>query len=383
MRLPLRVEHWHTTHKGTGPRRKRGPVLDRVDTVAFDWPQNLLCRRRGHRPVRATVAYSTVAYPRCARCGRRPLWWGTIAQARGATGHPLLAAQEYRQRPQWVGFTSWDAFLEHVARGRPVAWPGEPRVLTTSGDDDRPSARERFRLHTYFRTGYCHQVGASFRLDGPGAETPIDVAVHLGALSLYGSTDRLGARLAERIVPDGQNREVAATVSLGNTSHRLLHTAVQWSLWTDRHSSGQGWRDGYTMPLAAVADRVWGKAHTERQPIAGGPELLTLRMPEGDYTVQAQLLSYTETRPRGRKVRMRFAAQLTTGQGQSMVTGGNPWKGGTTGWSVPITDPAEVADGRWKVRAAVESVSRFLLERAQEGGPDWVPTPEELEAYNT
>jgi hypothetical protein len=355
----------------------------RTDTLAFPWPQNVLCARFGHKPVRAQVPGATTDYPVCARCRRRPLWFGTVAMAMGAAQHPVLAKGSYRTRLQWVDFRSWDQFLRHVAAGREIRWPGDP-VTTQQGFESDREATERWRVETVWRGGQPPGVGAKVRLDGPGAETPIDWVVLAGPVRFYGSTNLLGAGLARKVVPEGQSRGVGLEVVLGESGSRPYGLFVRWALWADVSAAApdQGWRGGLVEPVAATANRVLGPSHVERSTITA-PEVLTLRLPEGDYRVQAMVRCSAWSRPRLNRQRLRFHIDVRTETGQAISTGEpDDLRGGwrsVVGWTLPLTDPAQLADGTWKTAVTAECTSRILLDRAHHQGPDWVPTYPSIE----
>lgn len=229
-------------------------TVARKDTIEFTWHRNVACRALGHRPVARPLVLSGRDYVECARCGRRPLWWGTLAAAK-THAHPALARTDYYTRPQWVGFRSWDAFMRHIASGGQVRWPGDPDVEGMREADDQTMV-EQVTVGTYFRATVRapRAVAASLAWDtGTGIRSAFEGHVTVGPAQVIVTTNLLGRGVARRLIPAGQTRRVAVAVRLGPPGRTVTGTEFRTEVWVDDFGPLEHlprWRHLYARPFS-------------------------------------------------------------------------------------------------------------------------------------
>lgn len=251
-RVPVRHRGAHYLHMRRPGRR--GPVVARRDTFEFPWPTNPVCAALGHHPVPVLLPLRDVDIVACGRCERRPLWWGTLADAK-VHAHPGLARTDYYRREQWVGFRSFHAYLAHVTAGGRIAWPGDPRVEGRR-EDDGQLVVETVAVDTFFRAGRSPRgVSASLALsDGAGLRPAFEAHVTAGPLTVKVSTVLAGRRLARRLMPPAETRRVAAGARLGpaHLGNPVRGAVAYLELWVDDMTPAGGlpwWRFTYARPF--------------------------------------------------------------------------------------------------------------------------------------
>lgn len=205
--------------------------------------------------------------------------------------HTLVTKEKRPGSPRWS-----------IARRMHCWWGGH------SDDETRHSASCEF-----YALGATHNHGWGFeiRLDGPHAETPIDVSVTAGRLmSVFASTS-LGSSLCRIFgVRDEHSREFEFRISLGDGHFRWANATIQWSVWTDpdhqiitkwqrEHQGFSRWylaRRGYIHPIGRILNLIWGKTKYTKEEIQTAEA--TAHLEDGPYPLALTLERATWKRPR-------------------------------------------------------------------------------------
>lgn len=246
-------------------------------------------------------------------------------------------------------------------------------------------------LEASFRIGLLG-VGAEVRFDSPSGETPIDAVLRLGPLTLFFGTS-IGARLNRWLrVPDGQSREIGASLLLPDGRPRqLARWVLQWGLWIDpEHQVMTRWqkarssrwyraRRGYINPVGDVLDLTLGKIKGQVETVGTASTIAWL--PEGGYPLDLKLKKHTWGRPRSRFYRREWTVSCTvrpcTEGGPGYCPTGKFSYGdddGLCGSSTPpITDEQSIDPKVWSTLAAASFAADVRHQRRRYRPDGWVP----------
>jgi hypothetical protein len=273
--------------------------------------------------------------------------------------------------------------------------PGAPRISLARrmfihwGPDN---ARHDAHLDVYFRHPHSHGWGGYLRLDGPGAETPLDAAIFLGPAFAFAGTS-VGRRLCRWLrVPDGSSRQISIELRRPEGGwKRLTHWTLCWSLWTDPehqvrptkwqrdHEHLSRWyvaRRGYIHPIGDVLDQILGK--TVCTTAKDDPIDAVAHFADGPVPLRVTLETRTWRRPRSPRTTTMISAWVdvtpTSEGGPGLVPTGKYSYGkedGLCGTSVRELTPCEAADSdRWVPIAIASFTESVLHDRARYG---WRP----------
>ena len=209
---------------------------------------------------------------------------------------------------------------------------------------------------------------AAFHMSG--AKISAHVGGPLGVVYASVENPRL-RRLVRRVVPRYGEREVR--FRFGANEGAVDGWSASWALWTDGGSWSADeprWRRGSWYPV----EWLFGACDYTRVP-AGAPEVVMLRMPEGEYAVRCQREHAVWTRPRWPGT---WLEQVSV---NVKVDSGVPIPGkGEEAWQLDEDAIFETSYVVETYRAAVERFAQHVNElRWRRGGFCWVPSPKPAE----
>lgn len=245
---------------------------------------------------------------------------------------------------------------------------------------------ERRDVRVTICPSHCIGLGASLTLED-GAEEPLKAALHLGPVTLYfGARGTYGRRHPTHrdiyIEPPGILRRAIAALT-GEHKRRKVSVVVdrfdggmiqgpsisaRVVLWDDDSS----WERGKSRQWSANLTRLlWGKAAQTENEVIEEREV-EVALPEGIYTMRAQLLQRVISWPRWPLVKLYrgvafYPARMLVPQRKSDSLA---FEGNRTGTSI--------VDGN-SIRAGVANlIASVLRDREAYGGPNWRAKPTEL-----
>ena len=283
------------------------------------------------------------------------------------------------------------------ATGSPL-WSWGRRFFIHWGDDDRKSAH----LDAYWRSAHRHGLGGYLRFDGPGAETPIDVAVFAGRTALFAGTS-VGRRLCRvlRLPEPGGSRQIGAQLRGpdGVRAH-LAHWSLSWQVWTDPEHTVRPtkyvidreglsrWylaRRGYVHPVGDILDRALGKQVCATE--TSDPVPATVHLQDGAWPVTVKLETRTWKRARSPRVVTSRSAWVDVVPTSDGGRGGPPngrvkygsddglWGCGTR----ELTEREATDPGKWVAVGVGRFTEAILKDRAEYGWNARVPHGETLQ----
>lgn len=245
---------------------------------------------------------------------------------------------------------------------------------------------ERRDVRVTICPSHCFGLGVSLTLED-GAEEPLKAALHLGPVTLYfGARGTYGRRHPTHrdlyVEPPGLLRRAIAALTSEHKRRKVSAVVDRFDggmiqgpsisarvvLWDDDSS----WERGKSRQWSANLTRIlWGKAQQTENEVIEEREV-EVALPEGIYTMRAQLLQRVISWPRWPLVKLYrgvafHPARMLVPQRRSDRLA---FEGNRTGTSI--------VEGN-SIRAGVANlITSVLRDRETYGGPNWRPKPTEL-----